>query len=206
MFCLSICVVVVLDNQVPVGSTAAAMVRAPVYKGYECSVSHQPVLLQQHSSTIVHVPQPDSGTDTIIFYPFICNDLTKQTKHIFFMPCPPELTALEDTPMGSKPADPTPARAAPSPIPSSFAEELQLVGLTKEVLSSHTQKKEQEYEERFCHRILHSPYSSYLQQGNWGSPSPPRSVGVRRTVITHALEQGDLSTIKLEACGIALLG
>lgn len=82
------------------------------------------------------------------------------------MPCPPEVTALEDAPMGSKPADPTPARAAPSPTPSSSAEELQLVGLTKEVLSAHTQKEEQEYVDRFRHRILHSPSSSYLHQDN----------------------------------------
>uniref|UniRef100_A0A673WBG2 Period circadian clock 3 n=1 Tax=Salmo trutta TaxID=8032 RepID=A0A673WBG2_SALTR len=127
--------VVVLDNQVSVGSTAAAMVRAPltditlsVYKGYECSVSHQPI--------------------------------------IFFMPCPPEVTALEDAPMGSKPADHTPARAAPSPTPSSSAEELQLVGLTKEVLSAHTQKEEQEYVDQFRHRILHSPSSTNLHQDN----------------------------------------
>lgn len=41
-----------------------------------------------------------------------------------------------------------------------------MVGLTKEVLSAHTQKEEQEYVDRFKHRILESPYSSYLQQDN----------------------------------------
>uniref|UniRef100_A0A667WHK6 Period circadian clock 3 n=1 Tax=Myripristis murdjan TaxID=586833 RepID=A0A667WHK6_9TELE len=76
--------------------------------------------------------------------------------------------SLGDAPMGSEPADPAPipARPAPSPAPSPATEELRLVGLTKEVLSAHTQKEEQEYVDRFRHRILQSPYSSYLQQDN----------------------------------------
>lgn len=75
-----------------------------------------------------------------------------------------EATALEDAPMGSEPADsvPTPIRPAPSPA----TEERRFVGLTKEVLSAHTQKEEQEYVDRFRHRILQSPYSSYLQLDN----------------------------------------
>lgn len=65
--------------------------------------------------------------------------------------------------MGSEPTDqaPTPARPGPN---SAAAEEFRMVGLTKEVLSAHTQKEEQEYVDRFRHRILQSPYSSYLQQ------------------------------------------
>lgn len=67
--------------------------------------------------------------------------------------------------MGSEPADSTPAPSRPAPVSSAAApEELQVVGLTKEVLSAHTQKEEQEYVDRFRHRILESPYSSYLQQ------------------------------------------
>lgn len=66
--------------------------------------------------------------------------------------------------MGSEPAETTqtPTRPAPSPL----AEERKFVGLTKEVLSAHTQKEEQEYVDRFRHRILQSPYSSYLQLDN----------------------------------------
>lgn len=66
--------------------------------------------------------------------------------------------------MGSEPADPaaTPVRPTLSPA----AEERRLIGLTKEVLSAHTQKEEQEYVDRFRHRILQSPYSSYLQEEN----------------------------------------
>ncbi|KAI4904845.1 hypothetical protein NFI96_018230 [Prochilodus magdalenae] len=93
-----------------------------------------------YSSTIVHVPQPES-----------------------------EATALEDAPTGSEPADPTPAPAPARPTPSSSSasqEEFHMVGLTKEVLSAHTQKEELEYVDRFRHRILESPYSSYLQQDN----------------------------------------
>lgn len=67
--------------------------------------------------------------------------------------------------MGSEPADPAPVPSRPVPSSSTTApEEFQLVGLTKEVLSAHTQKEEQEYVDRFRHRILESPYSSYLQQ------------------------------------------
>uniref|UniRef100_A0A1A8RPV3 Period homolog 3 n=1 Tax=Nothobranchius rachovii TaxID=451742 RepID=A0A1A8RPV3_9TELE len=75
-----------------------------------------------------------------------------------------EATAPEDAPMGSEPADvtATPVRPAPSPA----TEDRRFVGLTKEVLSTHTQKEEQEYIDRFRHRILQSPYSSYLQLEN----------------------------------------
>ncbi|XP_051956980.1 period circadian protein homolog 3 [Xyrauchen texanus] len=91
-----------------------------------------------YSSTIVHVPQPGS-----------------------------EVNALEDAPMGSEPTDsaPTPARPTPSTC-SAAQEELLLVGLTKEVLSAHTQKEEQQFVDRFRHRILQSPYSSYLERDN----------------------------------------
>ncbi|KAM3877902.1 period circadian protein homolog 3 [Diretmus argenteus] len=134
--------VVVLDSQVSVGSTAAAVVGAPLTDITMSTKAMSVVSVTSqcsYSSTIVHVPQPES-----------------------------EVTALEDVPMGSEPADtaPPPARPAPSPAPSPATEELQLVGLTKEVLSAHTQKEEQEYVNRFRHRILTSPYSSYLQQDN----------------------------------------
>uniref|UniRef100_A0A671VLQ4 Period circadian clock 3 n=1 Tax=Sparus aurata TaxID=8175 RepID=A0A671VLQ4_SPAAU len=62
-----------------------------------------------------------------------------------------------------------PADAAPTPVrlaPSLATEERRFIGLTKEVLSAHTQKEEQEYVDRFRHRILQSPYSSYLQLDN----------------------------------------
>ncbi|KAM6979706.1 period circadian protein homolog 3 [Aplochiton taeniatus] len=133
--------VVGLDSQVSVLSAAAAVVGAPLT---DITLSTKAMSVASvtsqcsYSSTIVHVPQPDS-----------------------------EVTALEDAPMGSEPADPPPARPAPNPTPSPASEELlQLVGLTKEVLSAHTQKEEQEYVDRFRHRILQSPYSSYLQQDN----------------------------------------
>lgn len=66
--------------------------------------------------------------------------------------------------MGSEAADAAPAPARPAPSPP--AEERRFIGLTKEVLSAHTQKEEQEYVDRFRHRILQSPYSSYLQLDN----------------------------------------
>ncbi|XP_051531640.1 period circadian protein homolog 3-like isoform X2 [Myxocyprinus asiaticus] len=91
-----------------------------------------------YSSTIVHVPQPGS-----------------------------EINALEDAPMGSEPTDSAPTPTRPAPSTSLAAQvELLLVGLTKEVLSAHTRKEEQQFVDHFRHRILQSPYSSYLEQDN----------------------------------------
>lgn len=127
--------VVVLDSEVSVGPTAAAVVGAPLTDLTMSTKAMSVVSVTSqcsYSSTIVHVPQPES-----------------------------EATALEDAPMGSEPTDaaPTPVRPAPSPA----TEERRFIGLTKEVLSAHTQKEEQEYVDRFRNRILQSPYSSYLQ-------------------------------------------
>ncbi|KAM3923232.1 period circadian protein homolog 3 isoform 2-T3 [Leptodactylus fuscus] len=85
-----------------------------------------------YSSTIVHVPQPES-----------------------------EVTAIEDATGGSEQID---MRSSQAPGSSVAPEEFKQVGLTKEVLSAHTQKEEQNYVDRFRQRILQSPYSSYLQQ------------------------------------------
>ncbi|KAM7422263.1 hypothetical protein PAMA_010369 [Pampus argenteus] len=130
--------VVVLDSEVSVGPTEAAVVGAPLTDITMSTKAMSVVSVTSqcsYSSTIVHVPQPES-----------------------------EATALEDAPMGSEPTDaaPTPVRPAPSPA----TEERRFVGLTKEVLSAHTQKEEQEYVDRFRHCILQSPYSSYLQLDN----------------------------------------
>uniref|UniRef100_A0A1A8N6V5 Period homolog 3 n=1 Tax=Nothobranchius pienaari TaxID=704102 RepID=A0A1A8N6V5_9TELE len=127
--------VVLLDSEVSVGP---AVVGAPLTDITMSSKAMSVVSVTSqcsYSSTIVHVPQPDS-----------------------------EATAPEDAPMGSEPADvtATPVRPAPSPA----MEDRRFVGLTKEVLSTHTQKEEQEYIDRFRHRILQSPYSSYLQLEN----------------------------------------
>uniref|UniRef100_A0AAY4CSJ4 PAS domain-containing protein n=1 Tax=Denticeps clupeoides TaxID=299321 RepID=A0AAY4CSJ4_9TELE len=103
-----------------------------------------------YSSTIVHVPQPES------------------------------VTALEDAPMGSEPAEQALPAARPANSSAAAPEEFRMVGLTKEVLSAHTQKEEQEYVDRFRHRILQSPYSSYLQQDN-GS-------------MAHSLHRGDYAS------------
>ncbi|XP_058229679.1 period circadian protein homolog 3 isoform X1 [Hemibagrus wyckioides] len=133
------------ESQVSAGSavtdahTTAAVVGAPLTDITLSTKAMSVVSVTSqcsYSSTIVHVPQPES-----------------------------EVTALEDAPMGSELADPAPALSRPAASSSTTApEEFQVVGLTKEVLSAHTQKEEQEYVDRFRHRILESPYSSYLQQ------------------------------------------
>ncbi|KAM9859852.1 period circadian protein homolog 3 [Aulostomus maculatus] len=129
---------VVLDSEVSVDATAAAVVGAPLTDITMSTKAMSVVSVTSqcsYSSTIVHVPQPES-----------------------------EATALEDVPMGSEPTDTAPT--AVRPVPSPATEERRFVGLTKEVLSAHTQKEEQEYVDRFRHRILQSPYSFYLQLDN----------------------------------------
>lgn len=129
---------VVLDIAASVAPSSAAVVGAPLTDITMSTKAMSVVSVTSqcsYSSTIVHVPQPES-----------------------------EATALEDTPMDSEPADAAPTPVRPTPSPST--EERRFIGLTKEVLSAHTQNEEQEYVDRFRHRILQSPYSSYLQLDN----------------------------------------
>lgn len=73
-------------------------------------------------------------------------------------PEPAESTPAEEAGAAWEPGAP-PARAPPL-----TAEDFRRVGLTKAVLSAHTQKEEQNYVDRFREKILSSPYSSYLQE------------------------------------------
>ncbi|XP_037010120.2 period circadian protein homolog 3 isoform X3 [Artibeus jamaicensis] len=73
-------------------------------------------------------------------------------------PPEPELTPAEEATATCEPGAP-PTQASPL-----TAEDFRHVGLTKAVLSAHTQKEEQNYVDRFREKILSSPYSSYLQQ------------------------------------------
>ncbi|NXX95468.1 PER3 protein, partial [Centropus bengalensis] len=87
-----------------------------------------------YSSTIVHVPHPES-----------------------------EVTTMEDTTVGSEQIELPPLNAQSlSVVPEDFKP----VGLTKETLSAHTQKEEQNYVDKFRQRILLSPFRTYLQQGS----------------------------------------
>ncbi|NXI45413.1 PER3 protein, partial [Galbula dea] len=85
-----------------------------------------------YSSTIVHVPHPES-----------------------------EVTTMEDTAVGSEQIDLPPVNAQSLTV---MPEDLKPVGLTKEILSAHTQKEEQNYVDKFRQRILLSPFRTYLQQ------------------------------------------
>uniref|UniRef100_A0A673M307 Period circadian protein homolog 2-like n=1 Tax=Sinocyclocheilus rhinocerous TaxID=307959 RepID=A0A673M307_9TELE len=151
------------EDAVSAGSaTTAAVVGAPLT---DITISTEAMSVVSvtsqcsYSSTIVHVPQPES-----------------------------EVTALEDAPMGSEPTDsaPTPARPAPS-TSSAAQEELLVVGLTKEVLSAHTQKEEQQFVDRFQHRVLQSPYSSYLQQDNSSMAHSHHRGVYSLTLLSHLL-------------------
>ncbi|XP_015421401.1 PREDICTED: period circadian protein homolog 3 [Myotis davidii] len=77
-------------------------------------------------------------------------------------PEPAEPTPAEDTAPACKPWVPG---TLPAPL---TAEEFQHVGLTKAVLSAHTQREEQDYVDRFREKMLSSPYSSYLQHEGRG--------------------------------------
>ncbi|NWQ81696.1 PER3 protein, partial [Columbina picui] len=87
-----------------------------------------------YSSTIVHVPHPES-----------------------------EVTTMEDTVLGNEQTELPPVNAQSLTM---VPEDLKPVGLTKETLSAHTQKEEQNYVDKFRQRILLSPFRTYLQQGN----------------------------------------
>ncbi|NXK12588.1 PER3 protein, partial [Herpetotheres cachinnans] len=87
-----------------------------------------------YSSTIVHVPHPES-----------------------------EVTTMEDTTVGSEHIELPPVNAQSL---TTVPEDLKPVGLTKETLSAHTQKEEQNYVDKFRQRILLSPFRTYLQQGS----------------------------------------
>ncbi|XP_068771795.1 period circadian protein homolog 3 isoform X2 [Struthio camelus] len=87
-----------------------------------------------YSSTIVHVPHPES-----------------------------EVTTMEDATVGSEHIELPPVNAQSLIM---VPEELKPLGLTKETLSAHTQKEEQNYVDKFRQRILLSPFRTYLQQGS----------------------------------------
>ncbi|XP_012662830.1 period circadian protein homolog 3 isoform X2 [Otolemur garnettii] len=70
----------------------------------------------------------------------------------------PPTEAAEDATLA---CEPWTLNTQPVPLTS---DEFKPIGLTKAVLSAHTQKEEQNYVDKFRERILSSPYSSYLQQ------------------------------------------
>ncbi|XP_060115697.1 period circadian protein homolog 3 [Heteronotia binoei] len=75
-----------------------------------------------------------------------------------------EVTAIEEATPQSEQAEFSPTSTAAGAL-----EEIKLVGLTKEVLSAHTQREEQNYVDQFRQKMLLPHYRSYLQQGQVGS-------------------------------------
>ncbi|NWV01333.1 PER3 protein, partial [Upupa epops] len=109
-----------------------------------------------YSSTIVHVPHPES-----------------------------EVTTMEDTTIGSEQIELPPVNSQNLTV---VPEDLKPVGLTKETLSAHTQKEEQNYVDKFRQRILLSPFRTYLQQGS-------------RTNNRHSCGQGDSPSKQMSPAG-----
>ncbi|NWH72171.1 PER3 protein, partial [Piaya cayana] len=117
--------------------TSAGMVGAPLADLTLSSKAPSVVSVTSqcsYSSTIVHVPHPES-----------------------------EVTTMEDTTVGSEQIELPPVNA---PSLTMVPDDLKPVGLTKETLSAHTQKEEQNYVDKFRQRILLSPFRTYLQQGS----------------------------------------
>lgn len=71
------------------------------------------------------------------------------------------MTTVENTPVGNEHIELPPPNAQKL---VAVTEGLKPVGLTKETLSAHTQKEEQNYVDKFRQRILLSPLRTYLQQ------------------------------------------
>uniref|UniRef100_A0A8C0HWG9 Period circadian regulator 3 n=1 Tax=Balaenoptera musculus TaxID=9771 RepID=A0A8C0HWG9_BALMU len=95
---------------------------------------------------------------------------------------------LSPAELGTLPCEPWTLSTHPAPLAS---EEFKHIGLTKAVLSAHTQKEEQCYVDQFRDKILSSPYSSYLQQESRSkakysdvqgdsASKPTRSAGCRK--------------------------
>ncbi|XP_074781270.1 period circadian protein homolog 3 isoform X2 [Athene noctua] len=118
------------------GRTTAGVVGAPLAELALSSKAPSVVSVTSqcsYSSTIVHVPRPES------------------------------VTTMEDTTAGSEQIELPPVNAQCLAV---VPEDLKPVGLTKETLSAHTQKEEQNYVDKFRQRILLSPFRTYLQQGS----------------------------------------
>ncbi|XP_007170108.1 period circadian protein homolog 3 isoform X2 [Balaenoptera acutorostrata] len=101
---------------------------------------------------------------------------------------PPPESELSPAELGTLPSEPWTLSTNPAPLAS---EEFKHIGLTKAVLSAHTQKEEQCYVDQFRDKILSSPYSSYLQQERrskakysdvqgYSASKPTRSAGCRK--------------------------
>ncbi|XP_031469141.1 period circadian protein homolog 3 isoform X6 [Phasianus colchicus] len=132
-----------INSQTPVFADQEEMLKKQTNKGIvgaplpDLSLSNKSLSVVSatsqcsYSSTIVHVPHPES-----------------------------EVTTMENTLVGNKHIELPPLNAQ---NPVTVAEELKPVGLTKEALSVHTQKEEQNYVDRFRRRILLSPFRTYLQ-------------------------------------------
>uniref|UniRef100_A0A8C6DDJ2 Period circadian regulator 3 n=1 Tax=Moschus moschiferus TaxID=68415 RepID=A0A8C6DDJ2_MOSMO len=84
-------------------------------------------------------------------------DTSQCSSSSFLVDIPPPNSA-EHVPLA---CEPWTLSTHPAPL---AAEAFKHSGLTKAVLSAHTQKEEQSYVDKFQEKILSSPYSSYLQQ------------------------------------------
>ncbi|XP_064446076.1 period circadian protein homolog 3 isoform X1 [Mirounga angustirostris] len=98
---------------------------------------------------------------------------------------PPESAEVIPAEDGAPACEPWTPGTHPAPLTS---EEFKHIGLTKAVLSAHTQKEEQNYIDKFRKKILSSPYRSCLQQES-------------RNKAKHLCVQGDSASKQAQSAG-----
>ncbi|XP_030735542.2 period circadian protein homolog 3 isoform X2 [Globicephala melas] len=98
---------------------------------------------------------------------------------------PPLESELSPAELGTLPCEPWTLSTHPAALAS---EQFKHTGLTKAVLSAHTQKEEPSYVDQFRDRILSSPYGSYLQQES-------------RSKATYSDVQGDSASKPIRSAG-----
>ncbi|XP_015264611.1 PREDICTED: period circadian protein homolog 3 [Gekko japonicus] len=119
----------------------------------------------QASITMAGPPMTDMAVTTKALSVVSITSQCSYSSTLVHVPHPEsEATAIKEaTPQSEQ------AELSPTSAPAAALEEIKLVGLTKEVLSAHTQKEEQNYVDQFRRKMLLPHYRPYLQQGQVGS-------------------------------------
>ncbi|KAH1175720.1 hypothetical protein KIL84_022245 [Mauremys mutica] len=102
----------------------------------------QPQTIQAQIALAQLVPVQDGQEHSAVTVSFLCTSVSMEGATV-------ECEQIELPPLNAQ-------------SPTVVLEEFKQVGLTKEVLSAHTLKEEQNYIDGLHQRILSSPYRSYL--------------------------------------------
>ncbi|XP_065506332.1 period circadian protein homolog 3 isoform X3 [Caloenas nicobarica] len=127
------------------------------------SADREEMLKDQAAAGVVGAPLADLGLSTKAPSVVSVTSQYSYSSTIVHVPHPESVTTMEDTMLGNEQTELPHVNAQSLTM---APEDLKPVGLTKETLSAHTQKEEQNYVDKFRQRILLSPFRTYLQQGN----------------------------------------